>query len=108
MKNKSLLTEAIVSALLFAICALVAVSLLLSAYVTSRKSGEMIEAIEIGRSFVESAKAGDALSYPSDGFRRILVDLNSSDDIDGYVEVYNSAGELLLTLPCSTAREVQP
>ena len=144
MKSKSLLTEAIVSALLFVICALVAVSLLLSGYVSSRRSGEMIEAIEIGRCVVERIRAtpfhadwgedaailldntglGDKFDgvvyvYGSEeehmssshlsqggGFSVALVDNDEGTEIVGALYVYNSMGELLLTLPCATAWEV--
>ena len=94
MKSKSLLTEAIVSALLFVICALVAVSLLLSGYVSSRKSGEMIEAIEVGRSVVEQIRATPFHADWGEDAAILLDKTGLGDKFDGVVYVYSSYDEL--------------
>jgi len=98
MKSKSLLTEAIASALLFVICALVAVSLLLSGYVTSRKSGEMIEAIEIGRSVVEQLRLTPVPADQPDGSVVTLNHSGLSDKFSGTVYLYKDVGGLLHSL----------
>jgi len=97
MKGKSLLTEAIASAMLFVVCALVAVSLLLAGYVASRRSGEMVEAIEIGRSVVEQIKAAPIPADWPDNAVILLENKGLGDKFDGVVYVYDSVANLLLS-----------
>lgn len=107
MKGKGLLTELIVSTLLFLLCTVCAASLLVHAYATSQKSHDLIEATQLARAAVTQVQQGVYPQCDSEEFRLTLCgEWQSGAYFDGTVEVYRGA-ERLVSLPCASFAEVE-
>lgn len=104
MKNKSLMTEIIISVLLFLICASICIAVLLSAYATSLKSERMITAVELAGSAVEELKE-QRMPQLEQGEYTLTVDGQEDENgFTGVVRVYYG-DDCLIELPCATVSE---
>lgn len=108
MNSKGLLTELIISTLLFAICAVCAASLLISAYSTSRESDYLLEASELAKDAIEQIHHGVYPDQLTDSGFTVVVngDWQQGEYFDGVVEVYQGE-KLMVSLPCATAVTVE-